>query len=410
MINRILIILALLAGLLPAQAQFQSVTTTANGTLHSPTNLWAQNSLAIANALAENPSVKVVRRATQGENIQGGVWLASGITSVLMTPSDHSGTIINAGPGNLDLIDEDTITVATLFPGEVINYDFSELNILTITSSFTPAPLTAANGILARTAAGTTTARTITGTAGQIDVTNGNGTSGNPTLSLPTTITGNRTLQDNLTVQGNTTLGDASGDTLTILPQTITASNANGTATNSIANVGTLDGRYRGITLRPTVNVEHLSGTGWTVGNETITLPVGTYTFVGQAMGFTTSTTDGVDAGFRIVSGTGSFRRLIQRFNTTGNLTEINFTAAFNTIISSNTTFSGSSLFFATAGDANAAGVSNLITASGHINITSTTVIAFASNKRGSSSDTANPATARATGSFITFIPTNSSP
>jgi lysophospholipase L1-like esterase len=64
MINRILIILALLLGLLPAQAQFQSVTTTANGTLHSPTNLWAQNSLAIANALAANPGPLDVATAT----------------------------------------------------------------------------------------------------------------------------------------------------------------------------------------------------------------------------------------------------------------------------------------------------------------------------------------------------------
>jgi hypothetical protein len=142
--NPILIILALLLGLLPAQAQFQSVTTTANGTLHSPTNLWAQNSIAIAQAM-----------------ISG-------------------------------------------------------------------------NGIVTHTGNGTLITRTITGTAGQIDVTNGNGTSGNPTLSLPTTITGNRT------IDGNVQLGTASGQTLTILPQTITASNANGTGSNSIANVGTL--------------------------------------------------------------------------------------------------------------------------------------------------------------------------
>ena len=41
------------------------------------------------------------------------------------------------------------------------------------------------NGILARTALNTTSARTITGTANQITVTNGDGVSGNPTLSLP---------------------------------------------------------------------------------------------------------------------------------------------------------------------------------------------------------------------------------
>jgi len=47
------------------------------------------------------------------------------------------------------------------------------------------ANLPAANGIVVRTGAGTTTNRTITGTANQITVTNGDGVSGNPTLSLP---------------------------------------------------------------------------------------------------------------------------------------------------------------------------------------------------------------------------------
>lgn len=44
------------------------------------------------------------------------------------------------------------------------------------------------NGILARTALNTTVPRTITGTTNQITVTNGNGVSGNPTLSLPQNI------------------------------------------------------------------------------------------------------------------------------------------------------------------------------------------------------------------------------
>lgn len=48
----------------------------------------------------------------------------------------------------------------------------------------------ATNGIVARTAANTVTARTLTGSANQITVTNGDGVSGNPTISLPATITG----------------------------------------------------------------------------------------------------------------------------------------------------------------------------------------------------------------------------
>lgn len=41
------------------------------------------------------------------------------------------------------------------------------------------------NGLLTQTAADTFTGRTITGTSGQVDVANGSGVAGNPTLSLP---------------------------------------------------------------------------------------------------------------------------------------------------------------------------------------------------------------------------------
>lgn len=46
----------------------------------------------------------------------------------------------------------------------------------------------ASNGLVAKTAANTSAARTITGTANEITVTNGDGVSGNPTLSLPSSI------------------------------------------------------------------------------------------------------------------------------------------------------------------------------------------------------------------------------
>lgn len=45
------------------------------------------------------------------------------------------------------------------------------------------------NGLLVRTGAGTASARTLTGTANKVTVTNGDGAAGNPTLTLPDAIT-----------------------------------------------------------------------------------------------------------------------------------------------------------------------------------------------------------------------------
>lgn len=59
-------------------------------------------------------------------------------------------------------------------------------------------------GFSARTAANNWALRTITGTGNQIQVTNGNGVAGNPTLSLPPTITGiNNLTAGNLNITGN---------------------------------------------------------------------------------------------------------------------------------------------------------------------------------------------------------------
>lgn len=100
------------------------------------------------------------------------------------------------------------------------------------------ANLPGSNGLIARTGAGTTGARTLTGTTGQITVTNGDGVSGNPTVSLPGTIT------LDLQFNGSITIGDSALDVLTINAG-INAPNATSTGTNDIANVGALDGRFR---------------------------------------------------------------------------------------------------------------------------------------------------------------------
>ena len=68
------------------------------------------------------------------------------------------------------------------------------------------------SGIVARTAANTVTARTITGTANRITITNGDGVAGNPTLDIASSYAG----QNTITTLGTVTTGTWNGSTLAV--------------------------------------------------------------------------------------------------------------------------------------------------------------------------------------------------
>ncbi len=68
------------------------------------------------------------------------------------------------------------------------------------------------NGLLTQTAADTFTGRTITGTSNRIDVTNGNGVSGNPTINIHTSYVG----QSSITTLGTITTGTWTGTTIAL--------------------------------------------------------------------------------------------------------------------------------------------------------------------------------------------------
>jgi hypothetical protein len=101
--------------------------------------------------------------------------------------------------------------------------------------------------------------------------------------TLAQVINGAVTIGGNLTVQGNTVLGDASGDTLTITSQTVTASNANGTAAGSIANVGTLDARYGRLASRP-LGLAYNSNASWATYADGPAHGEGTVAFAGGVL------------------------------------------------------------------------------------------------------------------------------
>lgn len=72
------------------------------------------------------------------------------------------------------------------------------------------------SGMAVRTATDTWTTRTITGTAGQVTVSNGDGVSGNPTLALPATITQATTFSAGLTASTFTSQGAISPSNTTV--------------------------------------------------------------------------------------------------------------------------------------------------------------------------------------------------
>lgn len=86
--------------------------------------------------------------------------------------------LVNAGGTGL------TVAVATALPGMVIG-----TNLQAWSAQLDSLAALATNGLIARTAANTVTARTLTGTTAEITVTNGDGVSGAPTLSLPASMT-----------------------------------------------------------------------------------------------------------------------------------------------------------------------------------------------------------------------------
>lgn len=108
--------------------------------------------------------------------------------------SDLLDSLNSSGNGLLSKTDVDTITPRTLTaPASgitVANGDGVSGNpTLSLANDLAAIEGLSTTGLIARTATDTATTRTVTGTANEVTVTNGDGVSGNPTVSLPSALT-----------------------------------------------------------------------------------------------------------------------------------------------------------------------------------------------------------------------------
>jgi hypothetical protein len=115
------------------------------------------------------------------------------------------------------------------------------------------------NGIFTQTATGTFTGRTITGTADKVDVSNGNGVAGNPTLTISPTYVG----QNTITTLGTIATGVWNG--------TVITGTYGGTGVNNGANTITVAGNLNTAAAFITSGANSLTLT--TTGATNVTLP-----------------------------------------------------------------------------------------------------------------------------------------
>ncbi len=149
------------------------------------------------------------------------------------TPADQANKFIIFDSAGTALTTSSTIALPSSLSGAAAKmlrvnsgetaYEFrTAVNVLAdIAAQASDATLTAlaaynTNGLLTQTASDTFAGRTITGTANKVTVTNGDGVSGNPTLTIPDSVTlvtptvsGNLVVTGNLTINGTTVTNDA---------------------------------------------------------------------------------------------------------------------------------------------------------------------------------------------------------
>lgn len=226
-------------------------TTTVNNSTTVPDIQYILNSTASGNFLAGPAS---------GSN---STWISRGILGTDLTGALQAGTnitISQSTPPNSRLIIAFTgqIDASLIADGSVSNTEFQYLDGVTsgiqgqldnkqpLDSTLTALAAFNSNGIMTQTAADTFTSRTVTGTAGNITITNGDGVSGNPTVNVGSNV---YTRSDSSVLNALATGVNGTGflaqngasfadRTLTGTTNRITVTNGTGAAGNPVFDLG----------------------------------------------------------------------------------------------------------------------------------------------------------------------------
>lgn len=233
------------------------LTQTAADTFTGRTITGTANEITLTNGdgVSGNPTVSIPAAVTfTGKTITGGTYSAPTINvndNVLSIRDDGDTTkIMQFQCSGITTATTRTLTVPDASGTIALTSDLSSYQPLDSTLTSLAAYNT--NGILTQTAADTFTGRTITGTANEVSVADGNGVAGNPTLSLASTLAlRSKTVQlqdTNLTISDNadsTKLAAFECSTIaTGTTRTFTFPNANGTLalTADLSSYQPLDG------------------------------------------------------------------------------------------------------------------------------------------------------------------------